>query len=88
MGSYSASDFSSKTIFRIFFRANGHQVVQVKAKNPKTAEYLKWKITWEIEKFNIFQKSARRRLCFLLRTSSGSSYKTFPQKNQKKIPLL
>ena len=33
-----------------FFRANGRQYIQVKAKNPKTAKYLKCKLTWENEK--------------------------------------
>ena len=32
-----------KPYFEYFFRATGRQVVQVKAKNPKTTEYLKWK---------------------------------------------
>ena len=27
----------------------------MKTKNPKTAEYLNWKITWEIEEFNFFK---------------------------------
>ena len=37
-------------ILDIFFRANGRHCGQVKAKNPKTAQYLKSKLTWEIEK--------------------------------------
>ena len=39
--------------FNIFFERR--QVVQVKAKNPKTAEYLKWKITGEIGKFDFLK---------------------------------
>ena len=39
-----------KPYFGYFFRANRHHCIQVKKKNPKTAKFLKWKWTWEIEK--------------------------------------
>ena len=42
-------------IFSSQWTSNGRQVVQVKAKNPKTDEYLKWKITWEIGKFDFLK---------------------------------
>ena len=44
-----------KLYFEYFFQANGRQVVQIKAKNPETDEYLKWKITWEIGKVNFLK---------------------------------
>ena len=43
----------------------------MKAKNPKT-EDLKWKIIWEIKKFNFFKN---KHLADFYRSSSGSSYK-------------
>ena len=44
-----------KSYFKYIFRAYGYQNVKVRAKNSKTAEYLKWKINWEIEKFNFLK---------------------------------
>ena len=39
-----------KPYFEYFFRANARKCVQIKAKNPRTAEFLNGKLTWEIER--------------------------------------
>ena len=37
----------SHGILDIFFRASGRQCIRIKAKNPKTAKFLKWELKWE-----------------------------------------
>ena len=45
-------------ILDIFFEPMDvrRQCIQVKAKNPGMAEYLKWKIIWEIEKSDYLKR--------------------------------
>ena len=45
-----------KPYFENFFRVNGRECVQIKVKNPKTAEYFKWKITWGIQNFDYLER--------------------------------
>ena len=33
-----------KSYFGYFFQLNGHESVQIKVKNPKTAEYFNWEL--------------------------------------------
>ena len=47
-----------KSYFEYFFRADWPQYVQTNAKNPKTDEYLKWKITREILKITLKSRSS------------------------------
>ena len=49
---FSEKFYFGNYLLKIFFE---QMDVSVSAKNPKMTEYLKWKITWEIEKFNFFK---------------------------------
>ena len=56
---FSMKFYVENHIFEYSFQADGRKCVQIKAKNPKTDKFLKWKLTWEIEKSIKLERPSR-----------------------------